>query len=1095
MSFGCSVGDFVVLASLAWKVYKDCKSASAEFLEVGNEVISLRTAIQELQDEAEESNSILTRAGSRRKRELESIMKNCTDVLRELQQLITRYRSLGTQQKRTWDRIKFGSEGVQQIRDKVMFHTSALTLFLTSLGTGSLGRIEKKLDELAAEIQKGQHEPSLSNICDEDNLAEQRNAWNLLMTELSEEFSKVEIESHKADIKSYIQGLIEGGKLNEEASPTVLATKHERSDEPLGLQPFTRGDPPIMRSFSTQLKLPPSPAIESDRASFYSVITKHTNIAADATAINGLDSSSKGESLDNVENASRLGPYSQHTPRVPFDHNTGSVGIDLSADYCRVAIFDEETQDAVVLENEQGNLSTPAFVAFTENEILVGEDAKAQAHTNIENTFFNFTLLLGSLFNDKITHVLIKTLCFQIANINDRPAVYVPCRQRHYSSEELTALLIKKMVRVAEVSLGQAISSVNLSSDSISRVISIEALHRAAQLIEVDVKSLLHSTLAAVMKYTCDCLRVSQHIQKMILSMNVRVDGCRCSIYQVSEGTIFPIGTLSSTYDKLSVDNYLAKLLSSNFWANHGNITEEPDSRGKMRLLRIAEATRQQLMTSKKVKVFLGSFHGTLDLDVYLRQSQLKTIIDKHVVPETVNCLKRLLSNLKISGKDINKVICFGETTRLPGVQETILSEAFRRDKIPEVVSLVDQLGNPALGSSIYYTCTSGRGPTGILTAIDIHYTDIALSTYTRDDQEIFSTILKLGSSIPAREVIDIGVAKQIDTGGLLLRFHDMGELQKYREPSVIFEIAVPFPVGMSVYNRNRRWQLGVISNKGSRLANIVISNEQSGTLIDIDRSPSGLLTVKSGYCVPITTHIRQSWHISNYSLSETSRAQSSSAVGEAELCSSNHSDKSMRRPSPRTLDIRKETPAPSPLPEKVSRRHPRSSCELRETAPPLSSPPGRSIRRRSSILNIKKASLPSPLPDKSFEQRSHSSRELCEKTTSPSFPTYVSSPRGSQSSRELRGAAPPPSPHQGKPTRRRSSSKVLDANRAALLSSPPPDKEFKKRSHGSRELREAASPLPTLPHRPAKRRSSRSVYDEVDKYRVLNNSRNKYLE
>ena len=74
MSFGFSAGDCALLVSLAWNVYKDCKSASAEFLEVRNEVLSQCTAIEELQDEAKDDDSILNRATSRRKRELEMIM-------------------------------------------------------------------------------------------------------------------------------------------------------------------------------------------------------------------------------------------------------------------------------------------------------------------------------------------------------------------------------------------------------------------------------------------------------------------------------------------------------------------------------------------------------------------------------------------------------------------------------------------------------------------------------------------------------------------------------------------------------------------------------------------------------------------------------------------------------------------------------------------------------------------------------------------------------------------------------------------------------------------------------------------------------------
>ena len=1051
----------MLLASLAWKVYKDCKSASAEFLEIRNEVNSLHTAILELQDEAENHESILNRAGSGRKRELEMILNNCVEVLRELQQLVGKYRSLGTKHMRTWDRIKFGSEGIQQIRDKLMFHTSALTLFLTSLGTGSLGRIERKLDELALEIRKGQHEPSLITVCDEGNSSEQDNAWRLLMNELAEDFSKEEIESNKAEIKIYIHSLIGRGELNEEIPRKAGENQCESLDETIGQQSSISGETPFLRSTSSRSNLLPSSSVETDEDSFCPMVMRETDNTARVTTAKGLHSPLESgrinevkESTDVKSSSSEDPPpsvrqvvdsiedvFPPYRPREPPKKKMGYVGIDLNADYCQVAAFDEESQDSIILNNENGNSITPAFVAFTKNEILVGEVARDQALVDVENTFFNFTWLLGAFFEDEITGVIAKSSFCQIDNLNDRPALFVPCRQRHYSPEELTAFLIKKMVRTAEVNLQRTVSSVSLSSYSVSRVTGIEALHRAAMLANVDIAhSLRQSTLAAAMKYAHDCLRGSRGLHSNILVVNVRNDGCSCSLFQISERTIFPLGTLSRTYDKFSVDNHLAELLSSNFYANHGEITEEPSSRGKMRLLRSAEMARRRLMSSTKVKVFLGSFHGTSDLNVQLQQSQLKAIVDKYVLPVTIRCFERLCSSLRISKEDINNVICFGEIIVLPDVQDVILNQ-FSKNKIPKQVGHVDPVGYAALGNSLYYASASERDFNNRMSAIEVHYTNIALSIHTRDDREIMATVFRSGSSLPVREVIDIGIAKQ-NGEGALLQFYDMGEF-KTEKRSVLFEIAVPFSMDISSYDRNRHWQLGIVSNQRSRLASITLSNEQSGTLIDIDRSPSGLLTIKSGCCVPITPQIRRNWLIMKYLSPERPVQGPSLAIVEAEP--SLYSDRSAGRPSRRVSDTGDAALATSP-PERASRRRSRSSRELREVAPPLSSPLDKRIRRRASrwTLNIDEAPLlQSSLPDRSFNRRSHSSRELREATPLPIL-TDKSVKRRSHSSRELREAVSPSIPLLDKYISRRSSRKVFDIGEEVPLKTPP-DKSSKE--------------------------------------------------
>jgi hypothetical protein len=202
LSFGFAIGDFVALGRLAWGLYKQCKGASAEFAEICNEVLSILTALRELEDEAQNEDSILDRAGKGRQKELNNIVQNCTQVLQQLESLVTRYRSLGTSQKKVWDRVKFGDEGIQVIRNQLVLHNTTLTLFLTSLGTGSLGRIEKKLDDIAAEIRAGHREPSVMTAIADETVSSEIEAWRFLSTELAENFSREEIEAHREESKT-----------------------------------------------------------------------------------------------------------------------------------------------------------------------------------------------------------------------------------------------------------------------------------------------------------------------------------------------------------------------------------------------------------------------------------------------------------------------------------------------------------------------------------------------------------------------------------------------------------------------------------------------------------------------------------------------------------------------------------------------------------------------------------------------------------------------------------------------------------------------------------------------------------------------------
>jgi hypothetical protein len=199
----------------------------------------LHAAIKELEDEATNADSILIRAGSGKKKELDEIIKNCRAVLVQLERLLTKYQSLGTKSKRTWDRIKFGTEGLQTIREKLTFHTSSINLFLTTLGTGSLGRIEKKLEEIMEEIRAGKREPTVLTTVDDDN-EEAETHWNALKSELLDDgFTRQDIEAHKGAIKAYIQELVDRGELQEirrasasvEDAPVENASIHINEDQ------------------------------------------------------------------------------------------------------------------------------------------------------------------------------------------------------------------------------------------------------------------------------------------------------------------------------------------------------------------------------------------------------------------------------------------------------------------------------------------------------------------------------------------------------------------------------------------------------------------------------------------------------------------------------------------------------------------------------------------------------------------------------------------------------------------------------------------------------------------------------------------------
>ncbi|KAF7510901.1 hypothetical protein GJ744_005731 [Endocarpon pusillum] len=220
MSLGLSFTDFAKVGELAWKVYRACKDARGDFLEISREVNTLHTVLKEVQDESNNDLSPLNRRGTCRKAELTTLVDNAENALKELDDIVNRYQRLGRKQKDVWIRARFATERLDSIRGKLTFHISAIGLFMSSLSTGTLGRIEEIWDDLVKEVRAGKREPSIISAHETNDVT----VWQEIVTELaSEGISRQEIARYKEDIKIYVKRVV-GNSRSKPPSTTDVPT-------------------------------------------------------------------------------------------------------------------------------------------------------------------------------------------------------------------------------------------------------------------------------------------------------------------------------------------------------------------------------------------------------------------------------------------------------------------------------------------------------------------------------------------------------------------------------------------------------------------------------------------------------------------------------------------------------------------------------------------------------------------------------------------------------------------------------------------------------------------------------------------------------
>lgn len=234
MSFGFSIGDAILLTQLASQAVKNARKACGVHDEVTRELSSLHLVLGRLQNEAAKPESPINRPDDSCLKELKSIVAGCEKVLKVLENILVKYNALSKEERsgrRLWQRIRFGNGEMQnlvELRARLVCYTSAISLFLNMISMGSIGRVEKRMDEAGGDLReirlavngitahllagKDRESSVLTNYTEDD-----KSVWKAFRRELvAEGFSSSIIHQHKRLIKAYIQELASRGLLDEQ---------------------------------------------------------------------------------------------------------------------------------------------------------------------------------------------------------------------------------------------------------------------------------------------------------------------------------------------------------------------------------------------------------------------------------------------------------------------------------------------------------------------------------------------------------------------------------------------------------------------------------------------------------------------------------------------------------------------------------------------------------------------------------------------------------------------------------------------------------------------------------------------------------------
>jgi molecular chaperone DnaK len=418
------------------------------------------------------------------------------------------------------------------------------------------------------------------------------------------------------------------------------------------------------------------------------------------------------------------------------------IGIDLGTTNSCVSVM--EGGDAKVIENSEGDRTTPSIVAYTEDgEILVGQNAKRQAVTNPTNTLFAVKRLIGRKFDDDVVQKDIKMVPYTISKAANGDA-WVEAKGEKLAPPQVSAEVLKKMKKTAEEYLGEEITEAVITVPAYFNDSQRQATKDAGRIAGLDVKRIINEPTAAALAYGMDKKRGDARIAVYDLGGGT-FDVSIIEIAEIDGEHQFEV--LSTNGDTFlggeDFDLAIIEYLAAEF-KNENGVDLHSDPLALQRLKEAAEKAKIELSNSQQTEINLpyitADNTGPKHLVLKLTRAKLESLVED-LVMRTIGPCRTALSDAGLSTGEVDDVILVGGQTRMPLVQEKV-KEFFGKDARRDV--------NPdeavAIGAAIQGAVLAGDVKDVLL--LDV--TPLSLGIETMG--QVMSVLIEKNTTIPTKK-------------------------------------------------------------------------------------------------------------------------------------------------------------------------------------------------------------------------------------------------------------------------------------------------------------------------------------------------------
>ncbi len=362
------------------------------------------------------------------------------------------------------------------------------------------------------------------------------------------------------------------------------------------------------------------------------------------------------------------------------------IGIDLGTTNSCVAIYEGGTTR--VIENSEGDRTTPSIVAFAKDEVLVGATAKRQAVTNPKNTFYAVKRLIGRKFSDAEVKKDIDLVPYKIAEHNNGDAWVETSDGRKMAPPEVSAKVLMKMKKTAEDFLGEPVTEAVITVPAYFNDSQRQATKDAGRIAGLEVKRIINEPTAAAMAYGID---KAGGKDRKIAVYDLGGGTFDVSIIEIAEvdgeKQFEVLATNGDTFlGGEDFDNRLIDFIVDEFQKQHG-----VDLRGNaialQRVKAAAERAKIELSSRQQTDIsepFIAQANGeAVHLDMRVTRAKLESLVDD-LIRKTIEPCRTALADAGLRIGDISEVILVGGQTRMPKVQAAV-TEFFGKEPRKDV--------------------------------------------------------------------------------------------------------------------------------------------------------------------------------------------------------------------------------------------------------------------------------------------------------------------------------------------------------------------------------------------------------------------------